>query len=279
MPELPYMPLCVGDYLSDTQGLTTEQHGAYFLLILHYWSTGQAIEDDDETLASITRLSNERWNVRSTGVRTKLQRFFQIKDGYWFHNRIERELEKARKLVQQRIDAGILSGKSRAKTNERSTSVDTSVPTGRQRAYERSNSDSNSSSSSLKQETLLEQETLLQPPKQSRLDQEFEEDYSKFWVKLGGRKDIRKAYEQARKEAPRETIMAAVVKQGPILLAKAERGGVTVVYPASWLRDGRWTDEISEIAPTNGHGPPRRQSEADIKRETYVADLKRRMGQ
>lgn len=258
MPELPYMPLCVGDYLSDTQGLTTEQHGAYFLLILHYWSTGQAIEDDDETLASITRLSNERWNVRSTGVRTKLQRFFQIKDGYWFHNRIERELAKARKLVQQRIDAGILSGKSRAKTNERSTSVDTSVPTGRQRAYERSNSDSNSSSSSLKQETLLEQETLLQPPNQKPTRKEFEEDWPKFWKPLEAKEKAFDAYKKARGILSRDELMAHVATHGPHQVALAKQRGGNPIHQVTWLNQCRWTDEISDIAPTNGHGPPRR---------------------
>ena len=127
MAALPYMQLYVADYLADTMHLTTEEHGAYLLLIFNYWQTGKPIPVS--RLARITRLSNERW----TDVERSLGEFFNERDNEWIHDRIERDLEAVRASQEQRIAAGKASAEARkqsaksrpkASRNARSTTVE-----------------------------------------------------------------------------------------------------------------------------------------------------------
>jgi uncharacterized protein YdaU (DUF1376 family) len=92
-----WMPLYVGDYLGDTQRLSTEQHGAYLLLILDYWRNGPA-PDDDAVLQQITKLDRAGWKKH----RAVLERMFQVVDGEWCHRRIDRELESAKQNQERR---------------------------------------------------------------------------------------------------------------------------------------------------------------------------------
>ena len=66
-----WMPLYVGDYLGDTGHLTTAQHGAYLLLMMHYWRKGE-LPDDDRQLSKITKLPLKTWS----DYRPVLQQFF-----------------------------------------------------------------------------------------------------------------------------------------------------------------------------------------------------------
>ena len=127
MAALPYMQLYVADYLADTMHLTTEEHGAYLLLIFNYWQTGKPIPTN--RLARITRLSNERW----TDVERSLAEFFNERCNEWVHDRIERDLESVHATQEQRIAAGKASAEARKQAakprkskaaNARSTTVE-----------------------------------------------------------------------------------------------------------------------------------------------------------
>jgi uncharacterized protein YdaU (DUF1376 family) len=99
----PWMPFYVADYLADTGHLSTTQHGAYVLLIIHYWRRGE-LPDDDAKLARIAKLSVKNW---TEFIKPDLQPLFH--DG-WHHKRIDHELEKQEILRTKRAMAGRRGG-------------------------------------------------------------------------------------------------------------------------------------------------------------------------
>ncbi len=79
-----WMPIYVGDYLSDTIHLTNAEHGAYFLAMLCYWKKGGPLTTKE--LYSICKKEID-----------SISNFFQEHDGLWSHKRIDDELAKAEK--------------------------------------------------------------------------------------------------------------------------------------------------------------------------------------
>jgi uncharacterized protein YdaU (DUF1376 family) len=96
-----WMPVYIGDYTGDTLRFSTEAHGAYFLLIMDYWRQGPP-PDDDEVLASITKLPVARWRKH----RRLIEPLFKIKGGHWHHKRIDAEREAAAEITSKRSEAG-----------------------------------------------------------------------------------------------------------------------------------------------------------------------------
>lgn len=101
-----WMPIYIGDYLSDTMHLTTEQHGAYLLLIMAYWKNHGPL--CEEKIQSIVKLNGDSWQE----TKKVLAEFFDTSEpGKWYHKRIEIELQKA----TVRHEAAVKRGKAGAK--------------------------------------------------------------------------------------------------------------------------------------------------------------------
>ena len=126
MAALPYMQLYIADYLADTMHLSTEEHGAYLLLMFNYWQTGKPIPKN--RLAKIARMGNDRW----ISVESSLKEFFNDNGVEWVHERIDRDLDAVRMSLEQKSAAGRASAEARKtkkgtlrqrEGNERSTVV------------------------------------------------------------------------------------------------------------------------------------------------------------
>jgi len=106
-----WMPMYWADYFADTLHLTTEQHGAYMLLIGIYWRRGGPLPDDDRYLANVTKVGGHKWKY----VRPILEGLFEIRDGVWIHKRVDIELLKSSERLQSARANGRAGGLAKSK--------------------------------------------------------------------------------------------------------------------------------------------------------------------
>lgn len=105
-----WMPLYVNDYLGDTMHLTTEQHGAYLLLLMSAWKRGGRLPNDDVQLAAICGLTQTAWR-RHRGT---ILAFFHGEGEHLLHKRVREEVEKAHAKVEASRVNGGKGGRPRA---------------------------------------------------------------------------------------------------------------------------------------------------------------------
>ena len=91
-----WMPLYVADYLADTGHLSAAEHGAYLLLIMHYWTNG-GLPNEDRRLARICRMTPAEWD-------DSRETLFDLFDEGWTHKRIDAELVNAREISEKAKD-------------------------------------------------------------------------------------------------------------------------------------------------------------------------------
>jgi uncharacterized protein YdaU (DUF1376 family) len=94
MSDRAWMPLYIGDYNADTGHLTVAEHGAYLMLIMHYWQHG-GLPADERMIARVSRMTAEQW----AASRDVLAMLFS--EG-WTHKRIDAELDKATAIIAKR---------------------------------------------------------------------------------------------------------------------------------------------------------------------------------
>lgn len=104
-----WFPLVVGDYLKDTSRLTTEQHGAYLLLLMDYWVNGPP-PDDDQALAAIVKLDARGWKKQ----RPAIAKYFRIADGVWRQKRSDAELKRWAEKKAKFAERAAAGGRAKA---------------------------------------------------------------------------------------------------------------------------------------------------------------------
>ena len=117
-----HIPLFPDAYLRDTTHLTTEEHGAYFLLLMAAWGTEDcSLPNDEKRLAALCKLTVPRWRK----IAPTVLEFWTIDRGRISQKRLRKEWSyvreksaKARASVAMRKDRTGYERTSNVGTND-----------------------------------------------------------------------------------------------------------------------------------------------------------------
>jgi uncharacterized protein YdaU (DUF1376 family) len=124
MARAHFMQFYWGDYFADTGHLTTEQHGAYMLLLGRMWMAGGTLPTAPDKLARLTGCTPSRW----ARIAPDVLAFFVISGDQMTHERLMLELEKAVKKSNQLALSGALGGKAKSLKNNNAPLANAKAP-------------------------------------------------------------------------------------------------------------------------------------------------------
>lgn len=82
------IPLFADAYLADTTHLTTEEHGAYLLLLMAAWRQDDCgLPDDDRKLARIAGMTPRKW----ASIKSTIMEFWTLENGRIYQSRLRKE--------------------------------------------------------------------------------------------------------------------------------------------------------------------------------------------
>ncbi|QIG70461.1 DUF1376 domain-containing protein [Rhizobium phage RHph_N28_2] len=246
MSNRAWMPLHIADYLADTGHLTATEHGAYLLLIMHYWQNG-SLPENERVIARIAKLSPEQWEES----RDMLAMLF---GPGWKHKRIDAELGKADEIIEKRraaAEARYSKGKKQTSDANAMHMQSKCIDTG---ALPTTTDLSSLRSDQIEKETRERAEFsdwFLSWPSAASDD---DEDAFKAWLELT---------DAERSEAKANSAAYAQAAKG---------GGRTAICSAGkYLRKRMWL-RLTKIKPT-ANAPPKTEEERAAERAAHIKSL------
>lgn len=238
MSERPFMQLYVSDFIGDTLSLSTEQIGAYMLLLMAMWNAGGKLPADAAKLARVARLSVKKWKA----ISDDLLAFFEVDGDFIRHNRLTKELQKSESKSQSRASAGAEGGRAKA-LKDKEARVANAMP-----EPQHLPDTITRESSSLRSEENTRANA-------DRLKAEFDRDFWPLYPNKVGKPDGLKAFVKARSRADLDAIITGLRRY----VAKTDDR--PWCNPSTWLNQDRWAD----MPATVQRGPPHREPDlADL---------------
>lgn len=237
MSQAPSMPMYWDAYLADTTHLTTEEHGAYMLLLAAMWRRDGSVPDDDKDNARILGITVGKWRKIKARLQSTIKGFNVSGDTI-----TQEKLQKTWKNTQEKIATNKANGAKggRPKSNK-------SNGLGK----------ANGSVSDNPNETIPEPEPHREDTNVSSKGDfvSKHQGFDEFWEVVPNKiakKDARTAW--AKLSIENKRLAYSAVKAGWLLDWQGRNPASNPLHPASFLNGKRWEDEITpkQFSAING---------------------------
>lgn len=117
MSKAPAMPMYWDAYLADTTHLTTEEHGAYMLLLAAMWRRNAWVPDDDKDNARILGLTPAKWRKIKARLMETVSGF-RVENGKITQEKLQKTWEKTQEKICKNRSNGAKGGRPKSKENK-----------------------------------------------------------------------------------------------------------------------------------------------------------------
>lgn len=248
MSKAPAMPMYWDAYLADTTHLTTEEHGAYMLLLAAMWRRNGSVPDDDKDNARILGLTPAKWRKVKVRLMETIPGFI-INDGSITQEKLQKTWENTQEKISKNKANGAKGGRAAASKNN---------DLGRANAKE-----------TLKPKASIpepEPEPIREEPKGSLGDLGFSE-FWEIWPSKQNKQNAVKAWKKLSIEDRREAYSA--IKGGWFDRWCRSKPDANPIHAATFLNSKRWSDQFQEtqLKTISGGRDERRQQGSAVNNE------------
>lgn len=223
MSQAPSMPMYWDAYLADTTHLTTEEHGAYLLLLAAMWRRNGSVPDNDADNARILGLSKAKWKR----IKARLLPLLDAHDGNLSQKKLREIWQKTQQKISKNRENGAAGGRAKSSKNN--------------------NLDEANARNSLKRKATIPEPEPYRDTNVSHRRAREPEGFEEFWDQYphrGGAKkgktDARKSYVRALRTTPSQQILSGALRYATdrqVIEGFAKN-------PTTWLNQKGWEDDV-----------------------------------
>ena len=223
MSKAPSMPMYWDAYLADTTHLTTEEHGAYLLLLAAMWRRDGSVPDNDKDNARILGLSVAKWRK----TKSRLASFLIFENDSISQKNLRKIWKKTQEKIQKNKQNGRLGGRPVSSKNK-----DLAKPNG----FDFDNPN----------ESIPEPEPYIDALASIKMCKSGLKRFDEFWDSFAdkrGRRPAEKVWIRDKLDTKADEVIAGAVKYA----AFRQTSTAQPKMAQGWLNDERWKDDLSTV--------------------------------